>query len=102
VAYSTALTAYNLGDTVRLTFTVQTTSGAAIDTPVRLLVGPSTGEAAVQTSTAGLSHPGIGSWRYDAHVTAAGRWTYRWESTGTVVQVDEGAFAVAMKKASTS
>lgn len=101
MSYSTALTAYNVGDTVRLTFTVQTSTGGAIDTPVRLLVGNSTNMATAYT-TASLTHVGTGSWRKDVRVNDAGRWSYRWESSGAVVQVDEGAFAVSVVKAATA
>lgn len=101
MSFSTSLTAYNVGDTVRLTFSVQTSTGGAVNTPVRLLLGPSTGEAVVYTTASGLAHPGVGSWRLDQKVAQAGRWAYRWESSGAVVQVDEGAFAVAYQKAST-
>lgn len=100
MSFSTSLSGYNLGDTVRLTFTVRTSTGGTIDTSVRLLLAAD-GSEAVAYTTATLGHAGTGSWRHDHRVTTAGRWTYRWESTGAVVQVDEGAFAVAPSKAST-
>lgn len=101
MSFSTSLTAYNVGDTVRLTFTVLTSTGGAVDTPVRLVIGNSTNDATAYPTSA-LAHPGTGSWRKDLHLTAAGRWSYRWESSGAVVQVDEGAFAVSRVKAATS
>ena len=100
MSFSTSLTAYNIGDTVRLSFTVATSTGAATNTPVRLLIGRPSSTTLVYT-TSSLGHPAVGSWRQDIMVTEAGRWTYRWASSGAVVQADEGAFAVSPKKAST-
>ncbi|CAB4169722.1 hypothetical protein UFOVP1305_49 [uncultured Caudovirales phage] len=101
MSYSTSLSAYNIGDTVRMTFTVTSTTGALTNTPVRLLVGRPESTTLVYSSSA-LSHPSVGLWRKDVQVSEAGRWSYRWASSGAVVQVDEGAFAVFNKKASTS
>lgn len=101
MSFSTSLVAYNVGDTVRLTFTVLTSTGGAVDTPVRLTVGNSTNHAVAYT-TASLTKVGVGQWRKDLHVTDAGRWSYRWQSSGAVVQADEGAFAVSRVKAATA
>jgi len=101
MSFSTSLTAYNVGDTVRLTFTVTTTTGGAVDTSPRLLVSAPASTAGTIYATSTLAHPATGSWRKDVRVTTAGRWTYRWESTGAVVQVDEGAFAAFPEKVTT-
>lgn len=101
MSFSTSLSAYNVGDTVRLTFTVVTSTGGAVDTPVRLVVGASTDHGVAYT-TSNLTRVSVGSWRKDLRVGEAGRWTYRWESSGAVVQVDEGAFAVSRVKAATA
>jgi hypothetical protein len=101
MSFSTSLDAYNVGDTVRLTFTVKTSTGGPVDTSVRLVVGNSTNAGTAYT-TSSMTHVGTGSWRKDIRVDAAGRWSYRWQSTGAVVQVDEGAFAVSRVKAATA
>lgn len=97
---------YSIGDAARLTFTVTSTAGVATNTAVRLIVNTPSGGATVAAagpSTAGaqgIAHSATGVWTYDYQSTEAGRYTYRWESTGSVKQSTEGAWAVYPRKAS--
>ena len=100
----TNTTAYSIGDVVRLGLVVKSTAGTNTNTGVTLIVNsPSTvavyGPITTTNSTV-IDHTTTGTWRKSITAGRAGRWTYRWESTGTVTVSTEGAFAVYPQKAS--
>ena len=94
----TNTTAYSLGDAVRLSVVVKTTAGTPVNTGVTLWVNsPSTKvKYGPITSTAStvLDNYATGSWRKTISLTRAGRWTWEWQSTGTVQVTTGGALAV--------
>lgn len=72
---------YDVGDRARLTFSLTDTAGAPANGTVVLTVTDPTGV----TSTPAVTNPATGSYTADVDLDQAGRWTYRWVSTGAVV-----------------
>lgn len=105
----TATTAYDPGDTIRLSFSVTASpvSTAYADADCRLLLLPPVGALrtlrSTSTGSTGIVHDATG--RYHADVvpttTEAGRWAFRFHSTGAVRQAAQGAFAVRRDWSST-
>jgi len=112
--------AYDVGDQVRLSYIVASTgstnptvgtvpklvvtSPTAVDSVVAvgsMTAVPSSDLAEFTTKTDTTSQ-GVGGWYYDFTLTAHGRWTYQFRSTGTITASEGGAFAVARPLASTS
>lgn len=97
----TNTTAYSVGDQVRLTFNVESTSGAGANTSVTFIVNPPTGSTVAAwvrsagPTTAGTTavfHDATGVWHADYLITEPGRHTYAMRSTGTVTLTTDGAF----------
>lgn len=89
--------AYDIGDVVKLqsvTFTNE--AGTATDpTTVLLEIEFPDGSERQLTYAAGeLTRVSAGRFRYDHTITQAGRHTYRYAGTGTVVAAEEAAFVV--------
>lgn len=95
-------TAYDPGDTIRLSFTVTSTpvSTAYIDSKCHLDLRTPAGSLVSYASTSTASTPlirdSVGHYHYDVVPTSTqyGRWAYRFVSTGVVKQSQQGAFAV--------
>jgi uncharacterized protein YfaS (alpha-2-macroglobulin family) len=102
-------TAYDPGDTVRLSFTITSTpvSTAYANSNCHLDLLPPVGVLRTLTSTSTasspLEHDSLGHYHYDLipTTTEAGRWRYRFVSTGAVKQSQQGVFAVRNKVTST-
>lgn len=92
-------TTYDIGDTVRMSLTVQGSTGAYTATTVRLVIQTPSTEV-VKTSTQ-LTSTATGRYRYDYIATAAGRYGYHFNTTGVIVGSEGGAFAVRRKRATT-
>lgn len=106
----TNTTAYDIGDQVRLGLVVTTTSGRKTDTGVTLYVRTpdtpySTGYVTKYgpvTASSSITRDSTGTWHKIVTVTHAGRWTYQWRSTGSILLSTGGAFAVRPRFASTN
>jgi len=82
---------YNVGDAVFLTATFKSASGDLSDpTEVQLRVKRSSGEV----DALAPERQGLGVWRcvYSLVGKAHGEYRYRWEATGALIVVGEGAF----------
>ena len=100
----TNTTAFSVGDLVRLTFTVKSTGSTLIDSDVKVIINAPSGSATLKsgtsTSSTSVLHDTTGTWHYDYKTTEAGRYTYRWVSTGAIAATTGGAWAVYPEKAS--
>ena len=106
MAERTNTSAFDPGDTVRLTFAVtsSTVGTSYVDSDCKLILDKPHGTSVVLTSTStgstGLLH--IATGRYQADVvptsTEFGRWAYCFRSTGVVTQSTSGAFAVRPRR----
>lgn len=84
---------YDLGDSIRLTFTVRDITGVLVDaTTVGLTV---TRPDATTFTPLTPTHPGVGTYQATLSPDAAGTWLYRWIATGTAVTTEDGQFYVA-------
>jgi hypothetical protein len=96
---------WTVGDTRRLTLSVASSSGAATNSDITLLVRTPSGAVAeyVSTSTAsaGIDHFATGSYRKSIVSTEAGDYRYLWRSTGVITQSTQGRWAVAPPLVST-
>lgn len=72
---------YDVGDLARLTFSLTDVAGAPANGTVVLTVT----KPDDSTVTPTVANPATGSYTADVSLDQAGRWTYRWVSTGAVV-----------------
>lgn len=94
-------TVYDVGDTVRLSCTIQSSTGGYTAATVRLIVNAPDGDETLVAAGA-LTSTATGRYRYDVVPDVGGRWRYRFESTGAIVGAEQGAFAVRPRIASTA
>lgn len=93
---------FSVGDRARLSFAVNTTAAAPINTTVMVVVNaPSGAKRTVVTGSTGLTNDGVGRWHTDYPCAEAGRHTYFMRSTGAVNASTSGAFAVRPVAATT-
>lgn len=85
-----------IGDAARLSVSITDAAGAAADpSALRLKIKPPSG--AVTTYTYGgaeIVRDGVGLYRSDLLLSAAGWWMYRWETDAPSAGVAEGALEV--------
>lgn len=89
---------YNNGDVVRVTATFVDAAGAAMDpTTVRFKFKAPGAATVTYTYGAGaeIIKDSTGNYHADLPADTAGKWLYRWESTGTGKAAGEGQFMVA-------
>jgi len=89
------MTEYDVGDVAHLTAEFVDLNGDAIDpTAVTLLYRPPIGE--LMTLLYGIDEEIIrdaaGKYHADIEIDIAGKWGYRWASTGTGQAAEEGSF----------
>lgn len=93
---------YKLGQLVRITATVATTSGAPIDPALlRILVEDPLGLVTVYTTTGTVANPSTGRFTLDLPVSSTGVWEYRVSSTGAVQVAGEDYWRVLTPRVST-
>lgn len=93
-------TVYDIGDTVRLSTTIQNSTGAYTSATVTLVIQtPSSTDRVIASGS--LTSTATGRYRYDFQPDVAGRWAYEFRSTGTVKARQGDAFAVRPTIAST-
>lgn len=80
---------YDIGDSVRLTFSV-TVDGVLTDATVALTITDPSGNV----TTPGTSHPSTGVYSATLAATSAGVWIYRWTATGAATTAEDGQFIV--------
>lgn len=109
----TNTTVYTIGDTVRLSFVVQSTGGTTGTTSgytnatCTFVANPPAGDAIVRLSTSTGSTALIvlstGQYYTDLIPSSSqhGRWTYEFRAAGAAVVTTGGAFAVAKRFATT-
>lgn len=101
---------YEVGQTVELAFTLNSTATTAPGSAtVALVVTAPSGADTVYSTGLSQSTPssdstsmGVARWRKLVTVTEAGRWRYQFRSTGTIVAAAGNAFAARGVFASTS
>lgn len=88
--------AYDIGDVARLSVAFANSAGAATDpTTVTLkLELPDGTEKTLTYALAEITKDSTGNYHYDHTITLAGRHTYKYLGTGTVVAAEEAAFVV--------
>lgn len=91
------MTVYDVGDRARLTLALTDVTGAAADGTVVLTVTDPAGTATTPTVT----NTGVGAYRADVDLNAAGTWLYRWVSTGAVIAAEDGTLEVEVNLART-
>lgn len=91
------MNSYDLGDQVRLSATFTDVDGAAVD-PTVITVKYAAPDGSVTDLTYGVdlnvTQDATGVFYVDFVPSAAGVWSYRWESSGTVTAAAEGSFMV--------
>jgi hypothetical protein len=86
-----SISAFPVGKTVRISGAFVDVNGAAVDpSTVTLAYKAPGGSRTTKTYAAGdVVKDSTGNYHYDLPLTVAGRWKYRWESTGpTTTQTD--------------
>lgn len=90
-----------VGDTLQLYLTVATLAGVATD-PAGLTLRVKAPSGAVTVYVYGTAaeviRDGAGDFHADIPATAAGIWAWRWEATGSVPGVEEGAVMVSASR----
>ena len=82
---------YDVGDRARLTFTLTDVNGTPTNGTVVLTVT----KPDASTATPATANPTAGSYTADVDLDQAGRWTYRWVSTGAVTAAQTDVLDVA-------
>lgn len=89
---------YDIGDLARLSAVFTDSTGAAIDPTLVKVVYHAPGAASNTTLVYGVDlavvKDSVGHYHLDLSVTLAGRYDYRWYSTGTGQASEEGGFDV--------
>ncbi len=93
-------TVYDIGDTIRLSATIQNSTGAYTNATVTLVIQtPSSTDRVIASGS--LTSTGTGRYKYEFQPDVAGRWSYEFRSTGLVRGTQGDAFAVRPHRAST-
>ena len=86
---------YDYGDAVRFSATFKNTTPIEVD-PTAVLFKMKTAAGAVTTYTYGgtasntaLVRDDVGDYHVDFTLSAPGLWSYRWESSGSLITADE-------------
>lgn len=90
-----ATPAYDIGDTRRLTATFTNLAGAATDPTTvtfKVKVPDGTITTYIYGTHAELAKSATGVYYVDYSITQAGRYSYRFEGTGTVATAENGEF----------
>lgn len=85
------------GNLVRVSMTLKDSAGTLIDpTGLTFTYKPPTGNATTWTFgvDSELVKDGVGLYHADIDANQAGKWRYRWESTGTGQAAKEGEFEI--------
>lgn len=82
---------YDIGDKVRVTGTFTDVNNTPIS-PSTVVIKFKAPDATVTTPS--VTNPYVGSYYADQSITAAGKWYYRIEATGTGQSAAEGSFDV--------
>lgn len=82
---------YDVGDRARLTFSLTDVNGAPANGTVVLTVT----KPDASSSSPAVTNAGTGSYTADVDLDQAGRWSYRWVSTGAVVAAQTGVLDIA-------
>lgn len=84
-------TTYDVGDVVRLSANFQQSSADMDPTTVALtVVAPDATSVTYTYAGATITKDSVGDYHVDVSLTAAGKWKYRWVSTGTGAAAEEG------------
>ena len=93
---------YDIGDVVRLSNAMTVTStGSAVDPgALTLVIQDPTGlqTAYVYGTDAELVKDSTGNYHCDVTVSTAGKWRFRWTSTGSAVGSEESVFLVKARR----
>lgn len=84
---------YDIGDSVKLTFTVRDEAGALIDATTAIKVTKPDGTFVTPDPT--ITHAGTGTYTAIIAIDTAGTWLYRWTATGAATTAEDGQFYAA-------
>lgn len=90
-------TAWDIGERARLTYTLRDVDNALANGTVTLTVTAPDGTQ----STPAVTNVSTGIYRADVDLDQAGRWVYRWASTGAVINAEDGYLVVEPNIAAT-
>jgi hypothetical protein len=91
-----AVTAYDIGDIARITFT-PTIGGQPVDPTTVTLTVDQPDRTELVYSGASITKDAVGQYHCDVPVTQAGQVKYRWTGTGANATVDENSFLVRQR-----
>ena len=89
------MNSYVVGEQPRLKATFKIGSTPTDPTTISLIIKAPSGAETTYTYSGGqVIKDSTGVYHYDLPLTAAGKWSYRWIGTGTVVTATESSFLV--------
>lgn len=83
---------YDVGDSIKLTFTVRDEAGALINATTTIVVTKPDGTAVNPAPT--ISNPSTGAYTAVVAPDQVGTWLYRWTATGAATTAEDGQFFV--------